>query len=303
MESAEQTNLCLEERVSGSRQARYESMMGTPHNWTDWQKAHFRYVQEEVRGRSPLSAAFTPGEPSLRSRIEPNQYLYRVERIDRLLRNFGTTSGVSVGVSDLNEWISARSAASTATTAAPAIASSSPVTALDELTELFNHGRDGRPTFVACEAEFPGLDRRRNWAEHMCERCGLAHFYQSKDVILALFRYRVQEVLDQTKHLGAAAARFAAPTVIDQEMSNVYFTAPRGIGRGHAVGLSPASGCSHLAAELIHVRIDYSSHHWVAVDTLNRRSLSSTTVASLRDSHLHCIRRVHGLPTYGKGCI
>ena len=75
MESAEQTNLCLEERVSGSRQARYENRMGTPQNWTDWQRAHFRYVEEEVRQRDPLSAAFTPGEPSLRPRIAPNQYL------------------------------------------------------------------------------------------------------------------------------------------------------------------------------------------------------------------------------------
>ena len=306
VESAEQTNLCLEERVSRSRQARYESMMGAPRNWTDWQKAHFRYVQEEVRGRSPLSAAFTPGEPSLRPRIEPNQYLYRVERIDNLLRNFATTSGVSVGVAVLNDWISARNAAGTAATAAPTIASSSPVAALHDLTDLFNDGRDGRPTFVACAAEFPGLDRRRDWAEHMCERCGLANYREdvtSEDVTLALFRYRVQEVLDQTKHLGTRAPRFAAPTVIDQGMSNVYFPAPRGIGRGYAVGLSPERDCSHLASELIHVRIDYSADHWVAVDTLNRSTLSSATVASLRDSHLHCIRRVHRLPIYGAGCI
>ena len=210
---------------------------------------------------------------------------------------------MSVGVSDLKDWISARSTASTAATAVPTISSSSPVSALDDLTEFFNHERDGRPTFVACASEFPGLNRRRDWAEHMCERCGLAHFFRSKDVTLALFRYQVQEVLDQTKHLGAGAARFAAPTVIDQEMSSVYFTAPHGIGWGHALGLSPASDCSHLAAELIHVRIDYRSHHWVAVDTLNRRFLSPTTVTSLRDSHLDCIRRVYGPPTYGKGCI
>lgn len=303
MKSAEQTNLCLEERVSRSRQDRYENRMGAPRDWTDWRGAHSRYVGEEVRRRYPLSAAFTAGEPSLRYAIDPNQCLYRVERIDKLLRTFDTTSGVSVGVADVKDWISARSAATTAATVALVIASSSAVTALDELTELFNHGRDGRPTFVTYAAEFPGLDRRPDWAQHICERCGLAHFFEGKDVTLALFRYRVQEVLDQTMHLGAGAARFAVPTVIDQEMSNVYFTAPRGIGRGHAVGLSPASDCSHLAAELIHVRIDYRVDHWVAVDTLNRSTLSSAMVASLRGSHLNCIRRVHGLATYGRGCI
>ena len=111
-ESAEQTNLCLEERIGASRQARYESRMGAPKNWPDWQCAHTRYVQEEVRRHHPLSAAFTPGEPSLRHGMEPNQYLYRIERIDRLLRRLDTTSGASVGVAEVRAWISGRQSAS-----------------------------------------------------------------------------------------------------------------------------------------------------------------------------------------------
>ena len=258
--------------------------------------AHTRYVQEEVRRRHPLSAAFTPGEPSLRQGMEPNQYLYRIERIDRMLWTFGTRSGASVGVAEVRAWISGRQSA------APAARAN--VAALHELTDFFNQERkDGRPTFVAFAAEFPGLERRSDWAEHMCERCGLAHFFADTAVTLALFRYRVQEVLDQATHAGAGAAPFAVPTVIDQEMANVYFTAPRLTNWGHAVGLAPAPDCSHLAAEFIHPRIDYKADHWVAVDTLTKPGLSSSKVASLRESHLDCIRRVHGLATYGTGCV
>ena len=294
-ESAEQTNLYLEERISASRQARYESRMGAPKNWPDWRGAHKCYVEEEVRRRHPLSAAFTPGEPSLRQGMEPNQYLYRIERIDRMLQRFGATSGASVGVADVTAWISSRQSAT------PAARATDP--ALHDLTDFFNQERyDGRPTFVAFAAEFPGLERRSDWAEHMCERCGLAHFFADTAVTLALFRYRVREVLDQATHAGAAP--FAVPTVIDQEMADVYFTAPRGTDWGHAVGLAPARDCSHLAAEIIHPRIDYNADHWVAVDTLTKPELSSSKkVASLRQSHLDCIRRMHRLATYGTGCV
>ena len=147
--------------------------MGAPKNWPDWHGAHTRYVQEEVRRRHPLSAAFTPA---------------------------------SVGVAEVRAWISGRQSATPAARAT--------VPALHELTDFFNHERnDGRQTFVAFAAEFPGLERRSDWAEHMCERCGLDHFFRDTEVTLALFRCRVQEVLDQATHAGAGAALFAVPTV------------------------------------------------------------------------------------------
>ena len=161
---------------------------------------------------------------------------------------------------------------------------------------------DGRPSFVAFGAEFPELERRSDWAQHICERCGLAHFFTDGAVTLALFRYRVQEVLDGSPYAGTGATRFAVPTVIDQPMGNVYFTAPPSTDWGHAVGLVPEVDCSHLAAELIHARMDYRADHWVAVDTLTRRCLSATEVGQLRAKHLDCIRRNPGPANYGTGC-
>ena len=73
--TAKRANLCMEERVSAGRQATYEQWIGDPDGWDGWQEMHHRYVEEEVRRRHPLSAAFIGGEPSLRRGIEPNQHI------------------------------------------------------------------------------------------------------------------------------------------------------------------------------------------------------------------------------------
>ena len=312
--AAEQANLCMEERISATRQATYEERMGAPQAWDDWRRNHDRYVRNEVRRRYPLSAAFTDGEPSLRPGIEPNQYLCRVEQIDGLLDKFAPATGERVGVEQINGWISARDSAPSGERTVDSFQdlgrlmsgdSPSPeVAALHELTEIFNDDRDGRPSFVVFEAEFPQLKERSDWAEHLCERCGLAHYFANDPVTLALFRYQAQEVLDARsdaeKRMNAAV--FAVPTVIDQPMSAVYFTAPRATSWGHAVGLKPEPDCRHLAAELIHARMDYRPDHWVAVDTLERNRLSAGDVARQRKKHLDCIRRSPGNADYGRNC-
>ena len=311
--AAEQANLCMEERIGPARQATYESRMGDPETWDDWRSSHDRYVREEVRRRHPLSAAFTGGEPSLRPGIEPNQYLYRVERIDGLLERYATGTGAPVGAGKINGWISARDSGPPDERTVSGLhnlgrlVSGDPpspgVAALQELTDLFNdERRDGRPSFVVFEAEFPRLKERSDWAEHLCERCGLAHFFTDGPVTLALFRYKAQEVLDARSDAGkkANATVFAVPTVIDQPMSDIYFTAPKTMPWGHAVGLKPEPDCRHLAAELIHARMDYRPDHWVAVDTMERNSLSAEDIARLREAHLDCIRRSPGNAGYGR---
>ena len=310
---AERANLCMEERVSAARQAAYEDRIGAPETWGDWRASHTRYVQDEVRRRYPPSAAFNSGEPSLRPGLEPNQSLYRVERIDAMLEAYPERMGERVSAESINEWISARDSDTSAEGRVTSFRDggrlmhggtySPKAAALEELTEFFNDKRgDGRPAFVACSAEFPQLEKRSDWARHMCERCGLAHFFTGSRVTLALFRYRIQEVLDARVDGEARreAAVFAVPTVLDQPMSDVYFTAPANMSWGHAVGLAPEPDCRHLAAELIHARMDYRSDHWVAVDTLQGNMLSDEDVARLREAHLECIRRSPGNAEYGR---
>ena len=99
--AAEWANICLEER-----QAVYETRMDQPAEWDDWRAAHFRYVQEDVRRRHPLSAAFDPGN-ALRPHIEANQELYRVERIDASLDDYAAGA---FSADQLRQWISNRGA-------------------------------------------------------------------------------------------------------------------------------------------------------------------------------------------------
>ena len=218
-----------------------------------------------------------------------------------------------MGVEQVREWISARDAKQSTRRAATSLAdlgrvisaatSSPEAAALQELTDLLNEERsDGRPRFVAFAAEFPRLERRTDWAQYFCERCGLAHFFADRPVTLALFRYKVQEVLDAQSGTDRSAAVFAVPTVFDQPMSNVCFTAPDAMAWGHAVGLAPEPDCHHLAAELIHARMDYQPEHWVAVDVLEMSSLSATDIALYREAHLDCIRRSPGNADYGRNC-
>ena len=197
--AAEWSNLCLEERVATSRQATYEARMDHPAEWRDWRAAHFRYVQQYVRRRHPLSAAFDPSD-ALRPLIEANQELYRVERIDRLLSNYAVAA---LGVDQLGQWIANRDAGNTASPLDAGAAFPTDA-ALADLTWFLNSQlADGRPRFVAFAAEFPDLEGQADWPRVICERCGLAHHFTGTTVTLALFRYSVQEVMEPTRTLHA----------------------------------------------------------------------------------------------------
>ena len=297
--AAEWANLCLEERVSAPRQAAYEARMDRPAEWRDWRAAHVRYVQQDVRRRHPLSAAFDAGD-ALKPHIEANQELYRVERIDAPLNDYAPGA---LGLDQLRQWISNRSAKRTA--GASAGFPSPTDDALADFTRFLNRRfADGRPRFVAFAAEFPDLEHLADWPRVICERCGLAHHFTGTPVTLALFKYSVKDVLDVYAEAEPGATVFAAPTVLDLPMSNVYFSAPKSSNVGHAVGLAPRSDCTHLAAELIHARMDYRPEHWLAVGTLTEsRELYPAAISQFRDAHLHCLRRTPGNADYGSDHI
>ena len=261
--------------------------------------AHDQYVQEDVRRQHPLSAAFDASD-ALTPHIEPNQELYRVERIDALLNNYAAGA---FSVDQLRQWISNRDADRTT----GPLAAGAPLptdAALADFTRFINRRfADGRPRFVAFAAEFPDLEHQADWPRVICERCGLAHHFTGTTVTLALFRYRVQEVLDAYTDTEPSATVFAAPTVLDLPMSNVYFSAPKFSNVGHAVGLAPRPDCTHLAAELIHARMDYRPEHWVAIGTVSEGELHPAEISQLRDTHLQCLRRTPGNADYGTDCV
>ena len=301
--AAEWTNLCLEERVTPERQTTYEALVGQPPDWPAWRESHYRYVQEAVRRRHPLSAAFDGGD-ALRPHLEANQELYRVERIDSVLTKYATEAGVPVDGERIRQWISTRDVPLTSSTLADAGTSSPEHAALADLTQFLNDElADGRPRFVALAAEFPRLEEQPDWPRTICERCGLAHHCTGTPVTLALFRYSVREVLTAYRETETGTPVFAVPTVLDLPMSNVYFSAPTSLHSGHAVGLAPRSDCAHLAAELIHARMDYRPEHWVAVSIVGRDAVSPEEIDRLRVTHLECLRRTPGNEEYGSNCV
>lgn len=110
-----------------------------------------------------------------------------------------------------------------------------------------------------------------------------------------MFRYKVEAVTS----VAGGRPVFAAPTVLDQFFSPGFFPAPAGVSFGHAVALSPQADCSHLAAELLHARIDYLPEHWVRVGVLNRPALDGGILPDLRATHLECLRLRTGKHDYG----
>ncbi|NNJ83718.1 MAG: hypothetical protein HKP13_02095, partial [Gammaproteobacteria bacterium] len=104
---AERENLLLEERVSGGRQVDYLPWISESGSWDEWRRNHERYVDDKVRRRHPLSAAFTPGESSLRPGVEQNQVLLRVELIDDLPDKndpFGETRAIDIDDNPFLNW-------------------------------------------------------------------------------------------------------------------------------------------------------------------------------------------------------
>ena len=300
---AERANLCLEERVPGVRQATYEADVGEPPDWPAWRQSHYRYVQEHVRRRHPLSAAFEDGD-ALRPHLEANQELYRVERINEVVSDYADQVGVAIDVARISQWIATQEFPRTSASVAENDIPSAEYAALAALTEQLNlRFADSRPRFVTFTGEFAGLERQCDWPTIICERGGLAHHFTGAPVTLALFRYSVQEVLSACRETYPDSTVFAVPTALDHPMSSVYFSAPRSLHAGHTIGLAPTPDCTHLAAELIHARMDYRPEHWVAVSTINRNPLSAADVERLRASHLECLRRTSGNADYGSRCI
>lgn len=171
--------------------------------------------------------------------------------------------------------------------------------ALDELTTFLNELRaDGRPAFVAFDAEFPGLLERPDWLEHFCRGCGLAHHFVGGPVILALMRYQVREVADfYPRHSSTV---FAVPTVLDQPFYNVFCPAPVGAAWGHAAALNEDGG--ELVAEVIHARIDYQPRHWVRVGIMLGNRFDDSDINGLRKRHLDRLRSRSGRPDFGSHC-
>jgi hypothetical protein len=314
---AESANLLLEERVSAGRLVNYEAHLAvrSPSTWDSWREAHEHYIVDSVRGGNGKDpATFQQGEPAL-AEPEMNQFVLRLEELntvlikDGLLEDDFSFAEAENAAKSINAWITERKQAqvdaakqnrASSFAALGRLTRGIPLTGgsarLETITEALNaQRRDRRPSFIAFDAEFDGLASDPLWIERFCERCGLAHHFAGFPKVLALFRYKVEIV--NTAHAGTRA--FAAPTVLDQPFSPIFFPSPLHTQVGHTICLHPLSDCSHLAAELVHARIDYTADYWVRVGVLNAGLFDNGRIGGLRQTHLGCIRARSQRPSYG----
>ncbi len=207
IERAELANLLLEERVSDDRLVNYEAHVAakSPSHWDPWREAHERYVVHFVRGGNGKDpATFQPGESALFA-PEANQFVLRLEELNTvlvkegLLENDRNSALVEEAAVRINTWIvewkkgqasAARetrvhSLADLGKLTGRNIALTSGGARLETLTEALNAQRRARrPSFIAFDAEFPGIDADKHWLEYFCQRCGLAHHYAGYPIIL-----------------------------------------------------------------------------------------------------------------------
>lgn len=318
IERAELANMLLEERVSDERLVDYEAYVAAkpPSYWDTWREAHERYVVHYVRGGNGTDpATFQPGASALFA-PEANQFVLRLEELNTalikegLLDNDRDPAMAAEAAVRINTWIAERkqrkdsaapktrghSLADLGKLTGRNITLTSGDARLETLTEALNtQRRDRRPSFIAFDAEFPGIDADKDWLEYFCQRCGLAHHFAGYPKVLALFRYKVELVVEA--YPGKPA--FAAPTVLDQPFSSIFFPAPSHSQVGHAVCLEPVLDCSHLAAELVHARVNYTLDHWVRVGMFNATLFDNARTSELRETHLHCVRERSKRPDYG----
>jgi|GEM_PF-5036024 len=323
IDRAEMANVLVEEKPSSGRLGVYEREVAASPTLDQWRQQHQRYVTHFVRGGNGLDpATFTSGEPAL-SQLEGNQFVLRVEELNRALITDGLLAddhdlaSATAAAGQVNAWIDEWRASHAGAgrpekvaslaelgklTGVARVAPTAGAARLAGLTDLLNGQRsDRRPSFVAFDAELSGITTSADWVEELCRRCGLAHHYAGHPKVLALFRYRAAYPMES--HRGRPV--FAAPTVLDQPFSAIFFPGPLGdstiaaVQTGHAVSLEPSTDCTHLAAELVHARIDYRLEDWVKVGVLVGRPVDDARIPDLRKKHLQCVQSRSKRPDYG----
>lgn len=310
-------NLACEERVSAARLATYQTFLNndlSPATEFDsrpdsWAALHDRYFRQRVA--VPDSVTFLEScEWTARPAIAEEDWIIRVERIDGAFSKWelGTATG-KAAIKWMSEWAQTLNAPSV-----PAPASSmrsladlgtllgrpakpAPAPVILEIFDYWNHSvrRDHRPSFVAFEAELKDDLAASDWAERLCVRLGLGHYFCGSERNLVLMRYQVGDVLATCKgQIG-----FCAPTVLDSGLFEYFHPSPRDCDWGFAAILDATASDDSLVAELLHRRIDYRPEHLWRVGMINCTPVTDADILPLRNAHVGRLRRQSGRNDFG----
>lgn len=269
-------NHMFEERVSASRQAEYEAMMGVPADKSEWGSLHDKkYLGAHVKtpGEHDIPTTFlASNDAALCPEIEGNQDIVRIES---LVYAFDQSSAPA-SVEKLQAFMRERDAGKS--------------DALELFVKEWNMARFNWPMFGTFYDIVRDEADSDDWPHLLRDRLGLG--YEGSDtapIPVALMRYPARLVLDKAKKDGRVAAGFALPTVLDGDLNPFYFPAPAGHPYGATLNLS-ASWNDRLTAEILNLRIDYQTRHLWKVDYI-RRPVVLGSLRKRRDQHLQLLRR------------
>lgn len=278
-------NYRYEERVAPDRQQAYEE--GLPTALADiapWFKGHTDYLNKEVWQEHPETFRAANGAAALPaavlSELGGEQTLLRIENLDYALKA-GLAPDWAAVEQALAVYRRERTGEDTKQEDAKVL--------LEKVCGYLSHNDFAkRPRFAAFEQDMAEDVDAPDWAERLRERLGLAHLQAGTAV--ALMRYKVKEVVKAAERLGAPHA-LTVPTVLDGRFSDAFHPAPVGLPCGRTLNLAGNPDCDRLAAEVLHLHIDYSPTHMVKVGVLTARAdTSPARIAELRAEHLFCLR-------------
>lgn len=284
-EAAIADNHLFEERVSASRQAEYETMMGTPADKAEWVSLHDKkYLGAHVKtlGEFDVPTTFlASNDAALCPDIEGNQDIVRVES---LVYAFDQSS-VLASVEKLQTFMKERDAGKS--------------DALNLFMQDWNKARLNWPMFGTFYDIVRDEVESNDWPHLLRDRLGLG--YEGSDtapIPVALMRYPAKLVRDKAKKDSRVAAGFALPTVLDGDLNSFYFPAPSGHPYGATLNLSASWNNNRLTAEVLNLRIDYRPEHiWKVVYI--RRPIALDSLRKRRDQHLQLLRKETGKADFG----
>ncbi|SIS54576.1 hypothetical protein SAMN05421779_102530 [Insolitispirillum peregrinum] len=167
------------------------------------------------------------------------------------------------------------------------------------ICDALNHSPFARaPRFAAFAQELEKDIEEADWIIRLRDRLGLGHYRPTARFptrVLALMRYSVEDVVRAAERAGAAHA-LTVPTVLDSELNEFFFPSPRDLDYGRTLNL--ADDQTRLAAEVLHMRIDYLPKHVWKVGIVT--TSPDRDVKCLREHHLICLQLDSGRDDFGQ---
>lgn len=284
-DAATADNHLFEERVSTSRQAEYEAMVGAPADKAEWASLHDKkYLGAHVKtpGEFDVPTTFlASNDAALCPAIEGNQDIVRIESLVYIFKEMSAPPSVEQLQTFLKERDTGKS------------------DALEMFMQEWNRARLNWPMFGTFYDIVRDEADSDDWPHLLRDRLGLG--YEGSDaapIPVALMRYPARLVLDKAKKDGRVASGFALPTVLDGDLNPFYFPAPAGHPYGATLNLS-APWSDRLTAEILNLRIDYQAQHICKVGYI-RRPIALGGLRKRRDQHLQLLRSETGSADFGR---